>query len=101
MENLSDIQWCALDLLMRAKQKGASRINRHELLYSSPVPDGVKIKLVWALLTMPHQLVKIHGEHDFEITTKGEQLFNMMFNKPTKAADVIIALPDRSSEVVQ
>lgn len=100
MTNLSEIQWLALELLMRAKQKGAPVVSRKELLYSANVPDEIKVKLTWAMLKMPDELV-IHRGTDFEISAKGELLFNAMFNKPSTVADVIIALPDRSGEALQ
>jgi len=95
MENLTDIQWCALDLLMRSKQKGCPIVSRSELLHSSSVPEGVRIKIVWALLTMPDGLVT-HRGYDFEISDKGMRVFNAMFKKPSTMGDVIIALPDNS-----
>lgn len=99
---LTDIQWCVLDLLLRAKNKGVPRVNRMELLRSSSVLDGVKVKLVFAALGMCNgDYVELHGQHDFEITAAGEQLFLARFAKPTSVADVVIALPDRSREVLQ
>jgi len=100
MENLTDIQWCALDLLMRSKQKGCAIVSRKEMLYSAQIPDGLKVKLTWAMLTMPNNFVTHHGS-DFEISAKGERVFNAMFKKPTTMGDVIIALPDRSGDVLQ
>jgi hypothetical protein len=105
--NLSDEQWCFLDLLMRAKNKGVSRINRHELLRSQALPDMARVKLVFAGLTIPTTLVIMHGQHDFEITDEGVRQYNAKFGtegepaEPTRAADMIIALPDRSREVLQ
>jgi hypothetical protein len=99
--NLSDEQWCVLDLLMRAKQRGVNRINRHELLGSPSIPDMAKVKLVFAALTMPKEYVQMYGQHDFELTSAGEALHRSLFNKPTPMADSIIALPDRSHEVLQ
>lgn len=55
--NLSDEQWCVLDLLMRARQKGVRRLNRQEALNSSQIPQGAAVKLTWAALTMPKDLM--------------------------------------------
>jgi hypothetical protein len=102
MTDLTDAQWCVLDLLLRAKRKGASRVNRHELLKTRSIPDGVKVQLVFAALTLANgAYVTLHGQHDFEITPAGETLFTEKFKQPSKAADVVIALPDRSREVLQ
>jgi hypothetical protein len=35
---LSDEQWCVLDLLMRARQKGVQRLSRAEVLHSETMP---------------------------------------------------------------
>ncbi len=43
--------------------------------------------------------VALRGQHDFEITPAGETLFNAKFGQPSNAADIVIALPDRSREV--
>ncbi len=89
--NLSDEQWCVLDLLMRARQKGVHRLNRMEVLHNTALPQGASIKLVWAALTMPK-------EHDFAITDAGAQIYNLRFGNgsnptPTQVADVVICLP--------
>lgn len=106
MRELSDAQWCFLDLLIRAKRRGVSRVNRLELL-ASAVPAHVKVQLVFAALTMPGELVILHGQHDFEITEAGERLFDREFGQagaqaePTKIADLVIALPDPSTGRLQ
>ncbi|MDR6953848.1 hypothetical protein J2X65_003211 [Ancylobacter sp. 3268] len=97
---LSDAQWCFLDLLVRSKQRGASRVNRHELLYSSALPAVVRMRLVFAGLTMPAEFVVIHGQHDFELTEAGQRLYDLRFGRgaepasATSIADRVIALPD-------
>jgi hypothetical protein len=102
MGDLNDVEWCVLDLLLRAKTMGVSRVNRLELLRTSAIPDGVKVKLAFtAILMSSGDLVKMHGTHDFEITEKGERVFLEKFAKPTTVADVIIALPDLSREALQ
>lgn len=107
MTDLSDAQWCFLDLLVRAKSKGVSRINRMEVMNSPALPDGAKVGLVWAALTMPKEFVTLHGQHCFEITDAGLRAFNAKFGKgeaaakPTAIADEIIMLPDRSMETLQ
>src|SRR5580700_156674 len=96
--NLSDEQWCILDLLMRARQKGVHRLNRMEVLHNTALPQVASIKLVWAALTMPREVVTWFGQHDFEITEAGVRLFNLRFGNgsnpmPTKVADAVICLP--------
>ena len=95
----SDEQWLVLDLLMRARQKGVHRINRKELLYSAAIPQGVAVRLTWAMLSMPSKLVTWHGQHDVEITAEGIRAYNLRFGKksqdatPSRIADTVICLP--------
>jgi hypothetical protein len=98
--SLSDEQWCVLDLLMRARQKGVSRLNRMEVLQNSVLPQAVSIRLTWAALTMPKELLTWVGQHDFAITDSGVSLFNLRFGgkggqpaTPTVVADNVICLP--------
>ena len=97
MNDLSDAEWCFLDLLVRAKQKGVGRVNRREILHSSALPQAAAMKIVWAGLTLANtDLVDMHGQHDFEITPAGEDAFRLRFGPkvaPTKVADVAICLP--------
>ena len=98
--NLSDEQWCFLDLLMRAKERGIDRLNRMEVLHSPSLPQGAAIKLVWAALTIPKELVTMIGKHDFQITDAGASLYRLMFGQkvtPTQVADHVICLPDLSA----
>jgi hypothetical protein len=92
---LSDAQWCVLDLLMRARQKGVDRLNRMEVLESS-LPTAAAMKLTWAALSMPVGLVTWIGKHDFAITEEGISVYELRFGSkavPSKAADVVICLP--------
>ncbi|WP_354265379.1 hypothetical protein [Bradyrhizobium sp. JR18.2] len=87
-----------LDLLMRARQKGVHRLNRMEVLHNATLPQNASVKLTWAALTMPKELVTWHGQHDFSITEAGAQLYNTRFGHgsnptPTKVADAVICLP--------
>jgi len=96
--NLSDEQWLVLDLLMRARQKGAHRLNRLEVLHSPSLPQNASVRLVWAALTMPKEIMTWHGQHDFSITEAGAQLYNLRFGNgsnpvPTEIADSVICLP--------
>ena len=97
--NLSDEQWCFLDLLMRARVKGVHRLNRLELLNTQSIPQMAAVRLTWAALTMPKELVTMHGQHDFSLTDEGASLYNLRFGKkdepaqPTNMADVVICLP--------
>jgi hypothetical protein len=98
MSEISDEQWCVLDMLMRARQKGVQRLSRMELLHNQTLPQGASIKLVWAALTMPKDIVTWHGQHDFSITDTGAQLYNLRFGDgsnpvPSKIADIVICLP--------
>jgi hypothetical protein len=98
--NLSDYQWCVLDLLMRSRQLGVDRINRTEMLRSAQIPQSAAVKLTWAALTMPKDLMTWVTEHDFEITDAGVSLYNLRFGEkdgasptPTTVADSVICLP--------
>lgn len=104
---LSDAQWCFLDLLARAKSKGVDRVTRAELLATPMLPDSAKIQIVFGgLLLSTGDLVTLHKSDEFEITEAGLRAFNTKFGKgeaaakPSKIADVVIALPDRSMERV-
>lgn len=104
---LTDEQWCFLDLLIRAKQKGVHLVNRNELLNSPSLPDAAKVRLVWAGLMLANtELVTMQGQHNFKITEAGVRAFNTKFGKgeeaakPTAVADVVIALPDRTREAL-
>lgn len=96
---LSDEQWCVLDLLMRARQKGVHSLNRRELLFNATLPQRVSVRLTWALLTLPKDLVTCQNEHIFMITDAGVSLYNLRFGKGTKnptpstIADHVICLP--------
>lgn len=91
---LSDAQWCFLDLLMRAREKGVGRLNRLELFKADNLPEHALLKFVWAGLELANtDFVDMPTEHDFEITDAGVQIFNLRFNRPpTKVADHVIAL---------
>lgn len=100
MSELSDEQWCVLDLLMRSRKQGVSAINRHELLRNATLPQGVSVKLLWAALTMPADVIKwTASQQDFSITERGAALYNFRFGKgkepatPTQIADAVICLP--------
>lgn len=97
---LSDEQWCLLDLLMRAKQRGVERLSRMELLSSKELPQGAALKLTFAALVMPKELVTWHGQHDFAITPAGASLYNLRFDtpKPTQIADAVICLPGPTAQ---
>jgi hypothetical protein len=90
---LSDEQWCLLDLLMRAREKGLNSVSRIELLHSA-LPQEVAIKLVWAALTLPKELLEWENVHNMVITEEGVSLYNLRFGKPTEVADWgVICLP--------
>jgi len=96
--DLSDEQYLVLDLLMRARERGVKMLNRLELLHSS-LPQHAALKLTWAALTMPKELVKWVSQHDFTITDEGIQIYNLRFDtpKPTAVADAVICLPGPSA----
>lgn len=92
---LSDEQWLVLDLLLRAKERGINRLTKDELLFSSKLPQAAAIKLVWAALTMPADLITWHG-NEFAMTDSGVSAFKLRFGrkvKPTEIADAVICLP--------
>jgi hypothetical protein len=99
--DLSDEQWCVLDLLMRARKKGIHALNRMEVLNSPQLPDGAKMKLTWAALTMPKALVTWISHHNFTITDEGAQVYNLRFNtpEPTMVADSVIYLPGPTAAI--
>ncbi len=105
--NLTDEQWCFLDLLMRAREKGAHRLNRMEILHSPSLPQHAALKLTFAALTMPKEIVTMIGQHDFAITDAGVSLYNLRFGKgqkpakPSQIADHVICLPDLSQSARQ
>lgn len=96
---LSDAQWCFLDMLMRAREKGVDRLNRLELMNTKSIPQEAALKLTFAALIMPSELVRMIGQHDFQITDEGVSLYNLRFGKgaapatPTQVADHVICLP--------
>lgn len=51
--DLSDEQWCLMDLLVRSRQRGIDRLNRLEVLATNELPKGVALKLIFGALTMP------------------------------------------------
>lgn len=97
--NLTDEQWCFLDMLMRARAKGITKLNRLELLNSTEVPSDVLIKLTFAALTMSAGLTLLEGKHDFSITESGVSLYNLKFGQLREAvladavANSVICLP--------
>lgn len=95
MIELSDDQWLVLDLLMRARQSGVPWINRLEMLHNTTLPQGVTIRLAWAALTMPTELVTWSGQHDFTITAQGVAFYNFRFDnrEPTEIGGAVICLP--------
>lgn len=97
MNELTDAQWCFLDLLMQAKKRGVTRVHRLEILSSQSIPKEAAMKLVWAGLGLAAgEFVALHDLHDFEITPAGEQVYQARFGTdaaPTSAADTVIHLP--------
>lgn len=107
MVELSDAQWCFLDILVRARRRGITRVHRHEIM-NSGLPDAAKVQLVFGgLLIANGDLVAMHGADEFEITERGLRAYNARFGKgeaaaqPSHVADLVIALPDRSMERMQ
>lgn len=91
--SLTTVQWCLLDLLMRARQKGVHQLNRLELVNTTGLPQGLLLNLAWTALVMPTDLVKWHDKHNFSITEQGIAVFNLRARKPTAVADSVIHLP--------
>jgi hypothetical protein len=94
MIELSDAQWCVLDLLMRARERGVGELHRLELTNSQEIPAGLAVKLVFAALTIPDCVVSWTGEHTFAITPQGIDMFRQRFGDPSPMADAIVGLPD-------
>lgn len=97
-KDLKDIEWIILDLLMRAKQKGVHRLSKTELLYNESIPVNLRVQLAFNAMLIDTSLVSWHGQ-EFAITDLGEEVFVSRFGKPSKVADVVIALPDRSGSL--
>lgn len=95
--DLTDAQWCVLDLLLRAKRAGVAFVHRREILFASNLPQMAAMRLTWALLTMPGDLVLVRGEHEFQISPQGEATFEARFGRPTCIAEAVICLPDLSA----
>lgn len=106
MIELSDVQWVTLDLLMSARKRGVTKLNRTEILFAhdSKIPVGLRVKMVMAALLMPKDIIHWHpGEQDFSITEKGAAFYNAKFGKvekdkitdpePTGIAELVICLP--------
>ena len=74
-----------------------------EVLSSPTIPDAAKLKLTWAALTMPTDLVTWISHHDFKITDDGIAVYNLRFGsadrkpRPTEVADAVICLPGPTS----
>lgn len=95
---LTDAQWCFLDLLMRAKQRGIGALNRKEILYNNALPQQVACKLVFGGLLMMAEDIVTEGVQGISITPKGEALYKLKFggSGTTEMADQTILLPDNS-----
>lgn len=101
---LNSAQWCVLDLLIHARNRGVYLLNRLELLSSNALPLEARLKLAFAALTVPDDLVVWEGKHDFKITDAGISLYKLKFGeqaKPSEIAGEVFALPDRSAERLQ
>lgn len=102
VHELTDEQWCLLDLLVKARAAGVAKVHRLEILNSSVLPAAVTMKLVWAALTIPAELLKIDDGHEFSITDAGVQVYNLRFGsaaraaKPSEVANAVICLPGPS-----
>jgi hypothetical protein len=94
LNDLSDESWLVLDLLMRAREKGVHRLNRLELLSAPQIPQAARMRLTFAALAMPKELVSWVGEHDFSITDQGIAAYQMRFRaQASDVADAVICLP--------
>lgn len=94
--NISDDQWCLLDLLVSAKRKGVMHLKRAEVLGNEKLPASARVRLVWAALTMPGELI-VEEAFGFRVTAEGEQVFNLRFDKKVSGlAETVICLPDHS-----
>lgn len=92
MSDLTDEQWLVLDLLIRARKRGALWLRRSDLLTSTSLPQVAAMRLTFAALSMPSDLVAWSGD-DFSITDAGLTKFYSRFAQPSKVADSVICLP--------
>lgn len=70
-------QWCALDLAIDA---GVTGMTRGSLLEAEAIPQGARMKLMWALLTMPDGLLDwSESGQRFRATQSGRDLFERRF----------------------
>ena len=58
-----------------------SSVHRHELMNAPLLPVAVRMKLVFAALTMPKGLVDVANQHEFSVTAAGATLFELRFGK--------------------
>lgn len=93
--DLTDIQWCVIDLLIMARIRGLAKVSRLEMLGAQSIPLQLRLRLVFAALTMPSHLVTVDGA-DFCVTDDGISLYRLRFDDsaPTRIADVFISMPD-------
>lgn len=95
--SLSDEQWLVLDLLIRARKKGRLWLRRSDLLTDNNLPQVAAMRLTFAALAMPGDLVKWDGD-DLSITEAGMTKFYSRFARPSKMADSVIYLPGPAAE---
>lgn len=103
MDDLTDIEWVSLDLLMRAKTIGDGYVHRLVILNNDDLPAAIRARLVIALLLLSNgPLVLCRNQHEFSITEAGVQLYQLKFGTPkepnpkgSKIAHAVICLPYR------
>ena len=101
MDDLTDIEWVALDILMRAKSIKEGYVHRLVLLNNEDLPATVRARLVMTLLLMSNgKFVRCQNKHEFSITDEGVQIYQLKFGTPAKPepkgssiAHAVICLP--------
>lgn len=76
---LSDYQWCMLQLLLAARERGITAISRRELLENEKLPVSARAGLVFGALTMSGTFVTLTEQNTFEITAEGEAAFKAKY----------------------
>ena len=109
-KKLSDSQLMVLELLVQARKKGVMRLHRHDFLSNQKINDEYKLKLTFAALTMPSELLTWHGHNEFSITDAAFEVYEKGRMKrpirvdepphPSKAVVDVICLPDLSNQKV-
>lgn len=81
ISEISDDQWLVLDLLAAAQRVGHPYVLRQQILQSSKLPAGVRMRLTWAALTIPDDYLRIENEHEFHLTEMGAAALALRYGR--------------------